>query len=259
MATMTPSSRDFIVPDWPAPPAVRSLLTCRSGGVSRAPYASLNLGLHVGDEPSAVAANRALLAAALAGTGDPVWLEQVHGVRVIDASACSTDDAPAQADASFSRRPGVTCAVMTADCLPVLFCDAAGSVVAAAHAGWRGLLAGVLEATIDAMGVPAATLLAYLGPAIGPQSFVVGDEVRAAFAAADPASAAAFSPLPGGKWLADIYRLARLRLAARGVDRVFGGGFCTVSEAQRFFSFRRDGQTGRMASLIWIDSPPAAG
>ena len=249
---MTPSSRSWIVPDWPAPPGVRALLTTRLGGVSSAPYASLNLANHVGDEPAAVAVNRARVAQCLQGVGDLVWLEQVHGTRVVDAAACSANDPPAQADASFSRRPGVACVVMTADCLPVLFCDAAGTVVAAAHAGWRGLLAGVLEETVAAMDVAADTLLAYLGPAIGPQAFEVGDEVRSAFVAADPAMAAAFAPLPAGKWLADIYRLARLRLAGLGVDRVFGGNWCTVGDDERFFSFRRDGQTGRMASMIWL-------
>lgn len=249
--TMTLNSKDWIVPDWPAPPGVRALFTTRNGGVSRGPYASLNLGDHVGDDPQAVAANRSLLCQVVAGGASPVWLEQVHGTRVIDAAAHVASRIPPQADASFSRQSGVCCAVMTADCLPVLFCDDSGSVVGAAHAGWRGLLAGVLEQTIAAMGAPPATLLAYLGPAIGPQAFEVGDEVRGAFAAADAATAAAFAPLPAGKWLADIYRLARLRLAAQGVDRVFGGALCTASDARRFFSYRRDGLTGRMASLIW--------
>ena len=250
MTTM-PISDDWIVPDWPAPAGVHALLTTRAGGVSRAPYASLNLGDHVGDDPAAVAANRLRLHQALVGAGDPVWLEQVHGTRVIDAALDRAGTAPERADAAFARRPGVCCVVMTADCLPVLFCDAAGGVVAAAHAGWRGLCAGVLEQTVAAMAVPAHTLLAYLGPAIGPQAFVVGDEVRAAFVARDAQAAAAFCPQPAGKWLADIYHLARLRLAACGVDRVYGGTWCTVSDADRFFSYRRDGQTGRMASLIW--------
>jgi YfiH family protein len=249
--TMTPSSKSLIVPDWPVPPNVSAVLTTRQGGVSRSPYASFNLAAHVGDDPAAVAANRSLLRQALAAGGDPVWLDQVHGARVVDAAACASSGALAQADASFSREIGVCCVVMSADCLPVLFCDDAGSVVAAAHAGWRGLLAGVLEETVAAMSVPPATLLAYLGPAIGPQAFEVGDELRAAFVAADAAMAAAFTPLPAGKWLADLYLLARLRLAGQGVTRVFGGAWCTVGEAQRFFSFRRDGQTGRMASMIW--------
>ena len=248
---MTPNSKDSIVPDWPAPPGVRALVTTRNGGVSRSPYASLNLGDHVGDDPVAVAANRSRLSEMLAGEASPVWLEQVHGTRIVDAAEYLASRTPPQADAAFARRSGVCCAVMTADCLPVLFCDDSGSVVAAAHAGWRGLLAGVLEQTIVAMGVPPATLLAYLGPAIGAQAFEVGDEVRDAFVADDGVSVAAFAPLPSGKWLADIYRLARRRLAVQGVDRVFGGALCTASDAQRFFSYRRDGRTGRMASMIW--------
>ena len=251
---MTPSSKGWIVPDWPAPPNVRSLLTTRQGGVSLAPFASLNLANHVGDDRLAVATNRARVSDALAGVDEPVWLEQVHGTRVVDAAACLASQPPAQADASFARRAGVSCVVMTADCLPVLFCDTAGSVVAAAHAGWRGLLAGILEQTVAALAVPATTLLAYLGPAIGPQAFEVGDEVRSAFVAADAATAVAFKPLVAGKWLADIYLLARLRLASQGVERIFGGAWCTVSDAERFFSFRRDGQTGRMAAMIWLDS-----
>jgi hypothetical protein len=240
-----------IVPDWPLPAAVRSLVTTRNGGVSRAPFASLNLGGHVGDDPDSVAVNRERVGALIGGS--PLWLNQVHGIGVVDAAACSLQDSPPEADAAFSRRAGVVCTVMTADCLPVLFCDDAGTVVAAAHAGWRGLLAGILEETIAAMNVPANRLLAYLGPAIGRDAFEVGDEVRSAFMAADAGSETAFQPLRPGKWLADIYRLARLRLAGQGVGRVFGGSFCTVSETDRFFSYRRDGQTGRMASMIWLE------
>ena len=250
--TMTPNNKALIVPDWPAPPQVRALQTTRQGGVSRPPYASLNLGHHVGDDRSAVATNRALLRESLAGGGEPLWLEQVHGTRVVDAASCSPVDPPEQADASFSREPGVVCTVMTADCLPVLFCADDGSVVAAAHAGWRGLLAGVLEETVTALAVPASTVLAYLGPAIGPQAFEVGDEVRTAFVAADAALAGAFKPARPGKWLADLYMLARLRLAGQGVVRIYGGDFCTHSDDYRFFSYRRDGQTGRMASMIWL-------
>ncbi len=245
------SSKEWIVPDWPAPLNVRSLVTTRHGGVSQGPYSSLNLGSHVGDDPAAVLANRARLGEHL--TGAPLWLEQVHGTRVVDAARIGADIHPPQADAAFSRQRGAVCVVMTADCLPVLFCDAAGSVVAAAHAGWRGLLAGVLEEAITAMGVPGGRLIAYLGPAIGPQAFEVGDEVRSAFIATDPNAAAAFKPSSPGKWLADIYGLARQRLAGQGVERVFGGSWCTASDADRFFSYRRDGQTGRMASLIWLD------
>ena len=246
-------SNEWIVPDWPAPPNVRSLLTNREGGVSLSPYASLNLGRHVGDDPLAVATNRSRVLHRLAGAGEPLWLEQVHGTRVVDASAFSSNEAPPQADAAFSRSAGVVCVVLTADCLPVLFCDDAGSVVAGAHAGWRGLLAGALEETIVAMGVPGRALMAYLGPAIGPQAFAVGDEVRSAFVAANAKAATAFTPLQSDKWLADIYRLARQRLAGQGVERVFGGAYCTVSEADRFFSYRRDDRTGRMAAMIWLD------
>jgi len=246
----TLSSESWIIPDWPAPASVRSLLTTRQGGISQGVYSSFNLGPHVGDEPLAVAANRAQFEARV---GKPVWLEQVHGTDVIDAARFAVVDQVPQADAAFAREPGVACVVMTADCLPVLFCDESGSVVAAAHAGWRGLLAGVLEETIRAMDVPVHSLMAYLGPAIGPQAFEVGDEVRSAYVAADTEAATAFKPSRSGKWLADIYQLARQRLAGEGIQRVFGGSFCTVSEAERFFSYRREGRTGRMASTIWLD------
>ena len=238
----------WIVPDWPTPPTVRSLITTREGGLSCGVFASFNLGAHVGDDAAAVAANRARLLAKVGAP--PRWLNQVHGTRVVDATSAAGE--PPDADAAFAREPGAACVVMTADCLPVLFCDAAGSVVAAAHAGWRGLLAGVLERTIAAMQVPHADLMAYLGPAIGPQAFEVGDEVRAAFVESDAHAAAAFTPGAPGKWLGDLYRLAQQRLEATGVARVFGGEYCTYGEADRFFSYRRDGQTGRMASLIWL-------
>lgn len=252
---MTLSSDSLIVPDWPAPAAVRSLLTTRKGGISQGVYASLNLGDHVGDDPLAVAANRARVDR-IAGntTGKPVWLEQVHGTRVIDAAAANSGlGCPPQADAAFTRSTDVVCVVMTADCLPVLFCDDSGSVVAAAHAGWRGLLAGVLEETVMAMSVPGNRLMAYLGPAIGPQAFEVGDEVRSAFVAADTNAAVAFKPVSSGNWLADIYELARQRLVGQGVRRVFGGSMCTVNDADNFFSYRRDGVTGRMASMVWLE------
>jgi YfiH family protein len=242
---------DWIVPEWPAPARVRSLLTTRHGGVSRGVYASLNLGDHVGDDPLAVTENRRRLASGLGVVPvTPLWLNQVHGVAVVDAERALASPRPA-ADASFSRKPGVACAVMTADCLPVLLCDLSGTVVAAAHAGWRGLHAGVLERTVAAMACSGKEILAYLGPAIGPQAFEVGDEVRVAFVDADRQAEAAFKPLRG-KWLADIYLLARQRLAALGVNAVFGGNYCTAGESERFFSYRRDGVTGRMASTIWL-------
>ena len=237
---------DLLVPDWPAPAQVRTLQTLRGGGCSRAPWDSFNLGDHVGDDPAMVAANRAALRVNL--PAEPLWLKQVHGALAVDAS----NPAAIEADASFTRQSGTVCAVMTADCLPVLFCDHAGTVVAAAHAGWRGLAGGVLEATLAAMAVPADQVLAWLGPAIGPSAFEVGDEVRAAFLVDDPASAAAFVAHAPGKWLADIYALARRRLQRAGVHAIHGGDVCTVTESERFFSYRRDGITGRMATLIWL-------
>ncbi len=234
---------------WPAPARVRTLVTTRDGGVSLAPYASLNLGQHVGDDPAAVAENRARLRACL--PAEPFWLNQVHGIGVQEACA-DAPDVPPDADAGFTRQPGVVCAVMTADCLPVLLTDRSGSVVAAAHAGWRGLCNGIIEATIARMAVPANDILAWLGPAIGPDAFEVGPEVRTAFMAHDPTAASAFAAIPDGKYLADIYLLARQRLNACGVTDVHGGDACTVTERERYFSYRRDGRTGRMASLIWL-------
>ncbi|MBS1136982.1 MAG: hypothetical protein H6R11_936 [Proteobacteria bacterium] len=238
---------DWIVPDWPAPAAVRALITTRHGGVSGGACASLNLALHVGDDPAAVAENRARLRRHL--PDEPLWLDQVHGVTVVRADQVQQG---ARADGSVTRRRGTVCAVMTADCLPLLLCDAAGSVVGIAHAGWRGLAAGVIEATVRAMEQPGGDLLAYLGPAIGPASFEVGAEVRAAFLDHDARASAAFVAAGEGKFLADIYELARQRLADAGVRAVFGGGADTCVEAQRFFSFRRDRASGRMAALIWL-------
>ena len=239
---------DCLQPDWPAPARVKSLQTLRSGGVSVAPWASFNLGDHVGDDPLHVAANRDALTACLPSA--PCWLQQVHGTLAVNAE---NTPKPAVADAAFTRQAGRVCAVMTADCLPVLFCDRAGSVVAAAHAGWRGLLGGVLESTLAAMAVAPEHVLAWLGPAIGPSAFEVGDEVRAAFVAELPAAGEAFAPCGQGKWLADLYALARLRLARAGVTAVYGGNACTYSDSARYFSYRRDGVTGRMATLIWLD------
>lgn len=245
-------SLPLLLPEWPAPSRVRSAVTTRLGGVSATPYDSLNLGDHVGDRPGAVADNRALLRTAT--PAEPFWLRQVHGIRCLDLDTCRIDDR--EADASVTRRPATVCAILTADCLPVLFCDEAGSVVAAAHAGWRGLLDGVLENTVAAMRVGPRQLLAWLGPAIGPQAFEVGDEVRTAFIAHNPRAALAFRPHAErpGKWWCDIYALAWQRLHAIGLERVYGGGLCTVSDPKRFYSYRRDGVTGRMASLIWLDA-----
>lgn len=245
----------LIVPNWRAPANVLALTTTRSGGESLAPYDSLNLGDHVDDDVAAVRQNRLRLTDTLPGRADIAWLCQVHGTAVVEAAA----GASPQADAQWSRSPGVACAVLTADCLPVLFCSRRGDVVAAAHAGWRGLRAGVLEATVHAMAVDPAQVQAWLGPAIGPDAFEVGTEVRDAFlGAAGPGLssdiAACFRPHPDrpGQWLADLYGLARVRLRAMGVSRVSGGGWCTHGDPRRFFSHRRDGRTGRMASLILL-------
>jgi YfiH family protein len=238
---------DFLVPDWPAPVRVRALQTLRNGGCSRAPWDSFNLGDHVGDDPAKLMANRAALRTHL--PAEPLWLKQVHGTVVVAAEKSPRMN---EADAAYTRQPGTVCVVMTADCLPVLFCDRAGMVVAAAHAGWRGLLGGVLEATVASMKVPAGEVLAWLGPAIGPSAFEVGEEVRAAFMAGDLASAEAFAPHAPGKWLADIYGLARQRLRRAGVEAVYGGTACTLSDPEHYFSYRRDGVTGRMATLIWL-------
>jgi YfiH family protein len=236
----------MIAPDWPAPPQVKCLMTTREGGVSGPPWARFNLGDHVGDDPAHVAANRARLRQHL--PAEPGWLRQVHSPRVVELG----HEPNPEADAAFTRQAGQVCVVLTADCLPVLFCDRAGSVVAAAHAGWRGLADGVLEATVAAMQVPPGEVLAWMGAAIGPQAFEVGDEVRAAFVAQHAGAAAAFAPHAPEKWLADLYALARIRLGAIGVQAIYGGGRCTFNEAESFFSYRRDGVTGRMASLIWL-------
>jgi len=237
-----------VLPDWPAPARVKGLMTTREGGVSQAPWASLNLGDHVGDNPVHVAANRARLRQQL--PNEPAWLRQVHSARVVEIGR----EPNPEADAAYSRQSGQVCAVLTADCLPVLFCDRAGSVVAAAHAGWRGLAGGVLEATVAAMRVPPGEILVWMGAAIGPQAFEVGDEVREAFIAQHAEASEAFVPQPmPGKWLADIYRLARIRLNHAGVQAIYGGGRCTYQEAEAFYSYRRDGVTGRMASLIWLE------
>ncbi|WHS59513.1 peptidoglycan editing factor PgeF [Pseudomonas sp. G2-4] len=238
---------DWLIPDWPTPGRVKACVTTRGGGVSLAPFDSLNLGDHVGDDPAAVAENRRRLTDHFAIT--PAWLQQVHGIAVVEADPAQV----ATADASWTATPGIACAAMTADCLPVLFCNRAGTRVAAAHAGWRGLANGVLEATLDSLAVPADEILAWLGPAIGPQAFEVGPEVREAFIAQLPQAAQAFVPSHNaGKFLADIYALARLRLSARGVTAVYGGGLCTVTDP-RFFSYRRNPRTGRFASLIWLE------
>lgn len=233
---------------WPAPGRVRTLITTRSGGVSRAPFDAMNLGDHVGDMPRDVDTNRRLLREHL--PSEPLWLRQVHGTRVVDAA---TAHAGAEADGAVAFSAGAVLAIMTADCLPVLLTDTAGGAIGIAHAGWRGLADGVIETTVARLGVPAHSLMAYLGPAIGASRYEVGAEVREVFLARDTAAREAFAPGRPGKYFADLYLLARQRLAKTGIMSVFGGGFCTYSEADRFYSYRRDGPTGRMASLIWIE------
>ena len=294
---------EWIEAEWPAPPWVRALTTTRLGGVSQGVYAALNLGDHVGDDPDRVAVNRERLRRMLNLPAEPYWLRQVHGCEVSAVpSAILTQ--PCEADAAIAWGPDQVCAVLTADCLPVLLTDRAGTRVAAVHAGWRGLAAGVIEAAVARLGVRPTALLAWLGPAIGPGAFEVGAEVREAFLAQDQAAAVAFSPrvptpftgwepdsgqakglmmerkgvreepltpehrpvnarraaiphpavgFEPGKWQTDLYHLARLRLARLGVSAVWGGGLCTYQDSRRFYSYRRDGVTGRMASLIWID------
>ncbi len=256
----------FIAPDWAAPPGVRAAFTLRTGGVSRPPYESLNLGSRIGDLAEAVAGNRRRVREALRLPAEPVWLNQVHGVEVIDVprwlhrsrdSGAGTEPSdladPPTGDASVMRGAGQVCAIRVADCMPVLFAARDGTAVGAAHAGWRGLASGVLEATIRALGIPPGQLIAWMGPAIGAQHFEVGDEVREAFLAADGGAARAFVPNPRGRWQCDLYALAHRRLQAAGVSAISGGGWCTFAEKERFFSYRRDGQCGRMAALIWID------
>ncbi len=237
---------DWLTPEWPAPASVQACVTTRAGGASLAPFDSFNLGDHVQDDPAAVASNRLHLTSHL--NVRPAWLRQVHGVAVAHADPARVDEA----DASWSDTPGVACTIMTADCLPALFCNRAGTRVAAAHAGWRGLAAGVLEATADSLQSARDDVLVWLGPAIGQPSFEVGDEVREAFLSTHPETAAAFVPsINAGRCMADLYALARLRLAAHGIQAVYGGGFDTFTD-ERFFSYRRAARTGRFASLIWI-------
>ncbi len=244
----SPPVLGVLQPQWPAPANVRIAISTRLGGVSQPPFDRLNVGAHVGDHPQAVMHNRQCLRELAGLPGDPCWLAQVHGTTVADL------DQPApllQADAAFTRRPARVCAVMTADCLPVLVCSKDGEVVGGAHAGWRGLAAGVLEALINATAVPGGRLLAYLGPAISQAHFEVGEEVREAFCAQDPDAAEAFVANAGGRWQADLYQLARQRLRALGVQDIYGGDACTYAQAKRFFSHRRQAPCGRMVSLIW--------
>jgi polyphenol oxidase len=289
---MSGAGPGLIAPDWPAPPGVRAAFTLRTGGVSAAPYDSLNMGAAIGDTPEAVAENRRLVREALRMPAEPVWLEQVHGTHVValggaaalaggrgaagrrgvavaggwdaavgDGANVTAGDGGAgvgahgvapRGDASVAWGPGRVCAIRVADCMPVLFAAQDGSVVGAAHAGWRGLAGGVLEATVERMGVPPPQLIAWMGPAIGQANFEVGEDVRLAFTGADPEAAMAFLPNARGRWQCDLYALARRRLGALGVAHVYGGGWCTFADSGRFFSYRRSSQCGRMAALIWM-------
>lgn len=255
---MSDADRRWIAPDWPAATGVRALITTRSGGVSSGPWGGaspgeggLNLGFIAGDAPDAVRENRARLRACL--PAEPRWLKQVHGAAVVCADDVQT---PMEADASFTTTPGVVAAVLVADCMPVLLAEVDGRCVGVAHAGWRGLAAGVIQATATAMrnaiGNPAAELIAYLGPAIGPRHFEVGPEVLEAMVRTLPGAADAFHPR-GDKYIADLFALGRQALRAGGVSRVGGGQDCTYSDRERFYSFRRDGITGRHAAVVWID------
>ncbi len=239
------------MPAWRAPRTVRAAFTLRGGGVSAPPFDTLNLGDHVGDSPAAVAENRRRVREGLNLPAEPAWLEQVHGTRVADLDTPGDADSPA--DAIVTRRAGRVCAVQVADCMPVLFAARDASAVAVAHAGWRGLAAGVLEATVARLGLAAGELVAWLGPAISARHFEVGGEVRAAFLAGDPGAAAAFTQNERGRWQCDLAALARRRLAALGLTEISGASWCTHGDPARFFSFRRDGRCGRMAALIWLE------
>lgn len=242
----------WIIPEWPAPPGVRAIATVRTGGASAGPWAAFNLGDHVGDDPAAVAANRALLVAELGLPLEPCWLRQVHGTTVVEAAPGLAR--PPEADAAVTSLPGLACAVLTADCLPVLLARRDGSRVGAAHAGWRGLAAGVLEATVAELctgGGRPADVLAWLGPAIGAGAYEVGADVREALLAGDPGAGETLRPGRAGHWWLDLYAAARRRLDQAGVAAVYGGAWCTATEAGRFFSYRRDGTCGRQATLIW--------
>jgi YfiH family protein len=250
---MLSQPEDWIVPDWPAPARVRAMITSRNGGCSIGSYASMNLGLQAGDNEANVNANRSILRQFL--PAEPKWLNQVHGNRVVRADMIAV---AAEADASFTSSADCVCVVLIADCLPILICERTGNLVAVAHAGWRGLVSGVIEKTVCALETDPKELIAYLGPGIGPSAFEVGDDVRDAFLAVDAAAQYAFQPKDtAGKWCADLFALARQRLVRLGVADVYGGGLCTYSDPMRFFSHRRARPAGRMAALIWIEDRPA--
>ena len=239
----------WLTPDWPAPANVRAATTLRTGGVSTGSFASLNLAAHVEDDIAAIHENRRRLRTALNLQAEPAWLNQVHGTDIVDAAARLQTPT---ADASFARSPDCVCTILTADCLPVLFCDREGTRVAAAHAGWRGLAGGVLTSTLSALDVGSERVIAWLGPAIEQDAFEVGEEVREQFLARDTRHAPAFVANARGRWQADLYALARRELGNLGIHAVYGGDYRCYSDAQRFFSYRRDKQTGRMATLVWM-------
>lgn len=238
----------LIYPDWPAAPHIKAFTTTRCGGYSDIPYASWNLAHHVGDDPDSVKQNREKLLTQL--PQEPIWLEQIHSHHVIEAGDKQRYQ---KADGAFSTTPQTVCCVMTADCLPVLLCDKSGTMVASIHGGWRGLAQGIIAAAVNNLPTNTNNLMAWLGPAIGPKHFAVGLEVKQQFVQLDPSLEVAFQPYQD-RWLADIYHIARQQLQQLGVQAVFGGHHCTYAEDELFYSYRRDGQTGRMASLIWIDT-----
>ncbi len=248
---------EIIEPDWPALARVRAAFTLRTGGVSVAQFDSLNLGAGIGDSPESVAENRRRLRERVRLPAEPVWLEQVHGTTVVDVEViqeAETRKAAPKADAAVAHAPDHVCAIRVADCMPVLFAAVDGSAVGASHAGWRGLAGGVLEATIARLGIPPAQLVAWMGPTIGQHNFEVGDDVRDAFMKTDSMAASAFVRNGRNRWQCDLYALAQQRLNAAGITMIYGGGWCTFAEPDRFFSYRRDGQCGRMAALIWMES-----
>ncbi len=254
MAAREAASAPWLAADWPAPPGVHALTTLRGGpGVSSAPFGRLNLGANSGDDPAAVARNRDILAGLAGLPSPPRWLRQVHGTRVVACEADGHDVEPPEGDAAVASSSGTVLAILTADCLPVVFASRDGLRIGAAHAGWRGLAAGVLEATLAAIGAAPGDCLAWLGPGAGPRAYEVGEEVRAAFVESDPGAASAFEATRPGHWRADLYALARRRLVAAGMAAadIHGGGLCTISDRARFYSHRRDRRTGRMATLVW--------
>ena len=238
-----------IIPPWPAPPNVKAYSTTRIGGVSQGPYSSLNLAHHVDDNPDHVKENREIIKNTIPLPDQPHWLTQIHSNRVLLADNVQKY---APGDGTYTHTPNVVCAVLAADCLPILICNHHGTAVAALHGGWRGLADGIIENGIRAMGIPEHQLMAWLGPAIGPKYFEVGPEVKDRFVAMDPNTTKAFTATNSGKYLANIYLIAQVRLNHFGIREIYGGNYCTYSEQERFYSYRRDGATGRMASMIYI-------